>query len=100
MLPRAIAEGLRLLVRVDTSNANPLLSVSRVRIVPLGTVSSYLRVTDVPDRSGLHYTAHRNRQPQHPAFNWIGGHLTVPKEQNTQQSPLLGRNNVRHCLHS
>jgi hypothetical protein len=30
----------------------------------------------------------------------IGGHLTVPYEQNTQQSPDLGRSSIRHDGHS
>ena len=29
-----------------------------------------------------------------------GGHLFVPYEQNTQQSPALGRSTDRHCSHS
>jgi hypothetical protein len=27
---------------------------------------------------------------------WIGGHLTLPYEQKTQQSPAIGRNRAPH----
>ena len=37
--------------------------------------------------------------PQHLCC-WIGGHFTEPKEQNTQQSPGLGRSKVLQLLHS
>ena len=37
---------------------------------------------------------------QHSRCCWIGGHLTEPNEQKTQQSPGLGRNTVLHLLHS
>lgn len=33
-------------------------------------------------------------QPQHPFCCCTGGHGTLPQEQNTQQSPGLGRNNL------
>lgn len=32
--------------------------------------------------------------PQHDFCCWIGGHGTLPQEQNTQQSPGLGCNNL------
>jgi hypothetical protein len=32
--------------------------------------------------------------PQHDTRCWIGGHGTLPYEQNTQQSPGLGRSNT------
>jgi hypothetical protein len=38
-------------------------------------------------------------QPQ-PCCCWIGGHLTDPNEQNTQQSPAFGRSRVLHPTHS
>jgi hypothetical protein len=31
---------------------------------------------------------------------WIGGHLTVPYEQNTQQSPAFGRSKAAQLRHS
>jgi hypothetical protein len=40
------------------------------------------------------------RYPQHPRSSCIGGHFTEPKEQNTQQSPALGRNSVLQLVHS
>jgi hypothetical protein len=39
-------------------------------------------------------------QPQHPRCSCTGGHFTEPKEQNTQQSPGLGRRSVLQWLHS
>jgi hypothetical protein len=30
----------------------------------------------------------------------MDGHFLEPKEQNTQQSPALGRNSVLHPVHS
>jgi hypothetical protein len=41
-------------------------------------------------------------QPQAPpaACSCIGGHLTLPKEQNTQQSPGSGRNTAWQLSHS
>jgi hypothetical protein len=30
----------------------------------------------------------------------MGGHFTVPYEQNTQQSPGFGRINAPHCVQS
>ena len=30
----------------------------------------------------------------------MGGHLFVPYEQNTQQSPAFGRSTDRQCSHS
>ena len=40
-------------------------------------------------------------QPQHDEPSaWMGGHLFVPYEQNTQQSPALGRNTVLQFSHS
>jgi hypothetical protein len=41
----------------------------------------------------------RYAYPQHLCC-WIGGHFTEPKEQNTQQSPELGRSKVLQLLHS
>jgi hypothetical protein len=38
--------------------------------------------------------------PQQPDDSWIGGHLTEPYEQKTQQSPGFGRNNMRQLVHS
>jgi hypothetical protein len=38
--------------------------------------------------------------PQQLRCCWIGGHFTEPKEQNTQQSPGLGRSSVLQRLHS
>ncbi len=35
--------------------------------------------------------------PQHPRCCWIGGHGTEPNEQNTQQSPGLGRSCAWHA---
>jgi hypothetical protein len=35
-----------------------------------------------------------------PPLPWIGGHGTVPNEQNTQQSPGLGRSSVPQPLQS
>ena len=35
-----------------------------------------------------------DHQPQQVFCCWIGGHGTLPQEQNTQQSPGLGRNNL------
>jgi len=32
--------------------------------------------------------------PQQGACCWMGGHGTVPKEQNTQQSPAFGRSTL------
>lgn len=37
---------------------------------------------------------------QHESPNWMDGHLTVPKEQYTQQSPLLGSSTVLQNEHS
>ena len=37
---------------------------------------------------------------QHSRCCWIGGHFSEPNEQNTQQSPELGRNNVLQLVHS
>jgi len=37
---------------------------------------------------------------QHGFCCWIGGHGTLPYEQNTQQSPALGRSNSPHPLQS
>jgi hypothetical protein len=31
---------------------------------------------------------------QHASRVWIGGHATVPYEQNTQQSPVRGRSKM------
>lgn len=31
---------------------------------------------------------------------WMGGQGTEPKEQNTQQSPVVGLSNALHALHS
>jgi hypothetical protein len=39
-------------------------------------------------------------QLQHELPCWIGGHFTVPYEQNTQQSPCLGFNKVLQFSHS
>lgn len=38
--------------------------------------------------------------PQHPCCCWIGGHLTEPNEQNTQQSPGFGLSSMPQLLHS
>ena len=38
--------------------------------------------------------------PQHAVRCWIGGHGMLPYEQNTQQSPGLGRSNTPQCGHS
>jgi hypothetical protein len=43
---------------------------------------------------------HWGREPQQPLDTCMGGHLTVPNEQNTQQSPRFGRNNLRQLVHS
>ena len=40
------------------------------------------------------------RYSQHPCCCWIGGHFTEPNEQNTQQSPELGRRIALQLLHS
>jgi len=37
---------------------------------------------------------------QQASFCCTGGHLTVPKLQNTQQSPAFGFNRVLHALHT
>lgn len=37
---------------------------------------------------------------QQPRAAWTGGHGTDPYEQNTQQSPGLGRNSDLHSPHS
>ena len=37
---------------------------------------------------------------QRPCVSCFGGHCTEPYEQNTQQSPGLGRRTVWHCTHS
>ena len=37
---------------------------------------------------------------QQPLFSCTGGHFTLPKEQNTQQSPVIGLSILRHPLHS
>ena len=37
---------------------------------------------------------------QQPADNWIGGHLTEPYEQKTQQSPGFGRIKTWQLTHS
>ncbi|UCG98160.1 MAG: hypothetical protein JSW31_03310 [Burkholderiales bacterium] len=37
---------------------------------------------------------------QHAPPRWTGGHLTVPKLQNTQQSPGLGRSSAPQPAHS
>lgn len=37
---------------------------------------------------------------QQPFSNCMGGHLTLAKEQNTQQSPANGLSILRHPLHS
>ena len=39
-------------------------------------------------------------QPQQELPSCIGGHLMVPKEQKTQQSPLLGFSSELHDSHS
>ncbi len=39
-------------------------------------------------------------QPQHDSRAWIGGHLTDPNEQKTQQSPAFGRSKVLQASHS
>jgi len=36
----------------------------------------------------------------HPFPAWIGGHGSVPYEQNTQQSPCLGFSSELHDVHS
>jgi hypothetical protein len=41
-----------------------------------------------------------NQWLQQSCCNWIGGHGTVPYEQNTQQSPGFGRSTVWHAVHS
>lgn len=38
--------------------------------------------------------------PQQDRSAWTGGHFTVPNEQNTQQSPSLGRSTVLQLSHS
>ena len=38
--------------------------------------------------------------PLHPLSYCIGGHFTEPYEQNTQQSPGLGRSRVLQLPHS
>lgn len=38
--------------------------------------------------------------PQQPPSPCIGGHFTLPNEQNTQQSPGFGRSTVPHPVHS
>jgi len=40
------------------------------------------------------------QQRSWPPLSWIGGHGTVPNEQNTQQSPGLGRSSVPQPLQS
>ena len=40
------------------------------------------------------------RYAQQPFCACIGGHFTEPKEQNTQQSPGLGRSSVWQLRHS
>ena len=37
---------------------------------------------------------------QHKPWAWTGGHFTEPNEQNTQQSPELGRRSALQFLHS
>jgi hypothetical protein len=41
-----------------------------------------------------------NAQWQHRRSSCIGGHATVPYEQNTQQSPVFGFRSVLHWVHS
>jgi hypothetical protein len=43
---------------------------------------------------------HGLQQRSWPPLSWIGGHDTVPNEQNTQQSPGLGRSSVPQPLQS
>ena len=38
--------------------------------------------------------------PQHLPCCWIGGHLTEPYEQKTQQSPARGFKTLWHATHS
>ena len=53
-------------------------------------------------KSNLPYWAflRGSTHPQQPCSCCPGGHLTEPNEQNTQQSPGWGRNNVLQFVHS
>jgi hypothetical protein len=50
----------------------------------------------------LHRATLHGRQPhqQQSLCRWIGGQGTLPKEQNTQQSPLAGRRRALQLGHS
>lgn len=42
----------------------------------------------------------REHYAQHSPCDWTGGHLTDPKEQNTQQSPAFGLRSSPQRVHS
>jgi hypothetical protein len=57
---------------------------------------AYLRsLTEPYGIASVHFT-----DPQQSCFCWIGGQGTVPKEQNTQQCPGIGRRTVPQPLQS
>ena len=57
-----------------------------------------LAARGVPTKA-LHYPILWQQGPAFP-LAWIGGQGTVPYEQNTQQSPLLGLSSVWQLEHS
>lgn len=54
----------------------------------------------IPTRPHALSAAALSAQPQEDRSAWTGGHFTVPNEQNTQQSPCLGRSTVLQFSHS
>lgn len=84
---------------------------SDLRPVLAEAVANQCRVVLAKDQGVYFLAEHGERRPdgrvgdqpafpQQERFCWIGGHGTVPKEQNTQQSPALGRSNVWQVGHS
>jgi len=72
----------------------------QVRLVPRADISS-----DSEDHSYTFLVRRmvcESRSGPHSAFleACLGGQGTEPYEQNTQQSPRLGRNSVLHPVHS
>ena len=50
--------------------------------------------------AGMLPMARRKMEDYSPRRAWTGGQATEPKEQNTQQSPRLGRSRAWQLLHS
>jgi hypothetical protein len=74
----------------------PMVVVTRM-VVPLVVVVTAVLVVH---RQLLPQTCLAISYEQQSFRCWIGGHLTSPKEQKTQQSPAVGLSTTRHARHS